>query len=532
MTQTLKIMKIYFVLFSLFYSAALLAQQFSTTIQSNVGLDPDIRNILPLSDGNVAVAFDYQLDTLSMPVAGVMMLDASGDLIWSKTLIIPNSNASCSFKLEETSAGDVLLFGLNSNSDSTTMNGFLANISSVGTINAYREYHSGSGIGGYSVNNMTLLPNDEVLLLINVFASSIILKTDLNGDIIWGKSATIDTLGNGKSPGYDAIQLSSGDILCTGKYNSNFTLIKYDNNGNTLWMRKTNIGDYVQVKSIIENSDGRVFAAGTTGDLNALSAMIMEIDPDNGDIQWLKKLNQTHPTNTFGMETLLDDNDGLLFSSSYFYPNLFGVENGTDPSHLMKLDYDGNVIQTTQLIDGLILRDYPTINKFGTSDYVYGAKIIDGVDTISVVHRVNDLMKVNCVRELDTNFTSVIYTDIVDSVANSFESSFTDQISPIVSMSDISMSQNILCEDIGFVENNEPDLISYFNQNEKTIHYQNVGEHYYESYVIVDLLGKKIKAGKINPIDGVIRLNHLPIGLYIFSATGIGSNSSLKFEVR
>ena len=85
-------------------SASLFAQDFALTYEP-VGVDGIVtmRDLATTSNGNLIVGYDY---TNGPPVSGIMLTEANGAVIWSKTLVVPESVAGCSFEVVENAEGN------------------------------------------------------------------------------------------------------------------------------------------------------------------------------------------------------------------------------------------------------------------------------------------------------------------------------------------------------------------------------------------------------------------------------------------
>ncbi|MBL6943346.1 MAG: SBBP repeat-containing protein [Bacteroidales bacterium] len=110
-----------------------------------------------------------------------------------------------------------------------------------------------------------------------------LVKYDSNGNVIWVKSAG----GNGEDEANSVAVDASGNIYVTGYFNSdtlrigniklvkiggiNFFLAKYDSNGNVLWAKSAGGASYNGVSSVTADESGNVYVVGYSQSWSTLS---------------------------------------------------------------------------------------------------------------------------------------------------------------------------------------------------------------------------------------------------------------------
>ncbi len=121
-----------------------------------------------------------------------MKLDADGNVTRANTLEIDDSEAGCTFEVLENSDGNYYLWGLSKELVTGNMRAILTEMTSEGEILWSKEYDFGWNVTyAYTVNKLYLLPSGEMQMMIAVFGNVIIMQTDADGNIIWGKQSSI-----------------------------------------------------------------------------------------------------------------------------------------------------------------------------------------------------------------------------------------------------------------------------------------------------------------------------------------------------
>lgn len=200
-----------------------------------------------------------------------------------------------------------------------------------------------------------------------------IVKYDASGNIIWAKSAggsnddrpfsiCCDPSGNIFIGGYFTGSITFDSITLGGTaFSADMFVAKYDFNGNILWARKATGSGDDEVKSIVADNAGNVYATGYfSGSSLSLGSVtltnsgvssdiaIIKYDPF-GNLIWAKNPSGNKADKAFGI-TL--DNSGNLYITGAFtsIPLNFGstsISNsviGYDEIFIAKLDSAGNAL--------------------------------------------------------------------------------------------------------------------------------------------------------------------------------------------
>lgn len=123
-------------------------------------------------------------------------------------------------------------------------------------------------------------------------ASSMLVKFDVNGNIIWYRDFT-------NVHSYeDMVEDAASDIYLVGNNGNKMLLSKLNVSGNILWTAAYSmspVSDYLFGKSIVESYDGKLILCGVASYLNGTKAKIVTVKADKtaGNILWASALSST-----------------------------------------------------------------------------------------------------------------------------------------------------------------------------------------------------------------------------------------------
>ncbi len=198
-----------------------------------------------------------------------------------------------------------------------------------------------------------------------------IVKYDVEGNVLWAKTADGSAVNSGSGVATDA----NGNILVTGEYYGSFItfgtdtltnpgganvyIVKYDNGGNILWA-KTAGGAYPDGggSGVATDSDGNIFVTGeyygsfitfgtdTLTNAGESDMFIVEYDA-GGNVLWAKSAGGIENDQGFGVAT---DSDGNIFVTGFIESDniTFGTDTltnaGSADIFIVKYDAGGNVL--------------------------------------------------------------------------------------------------------------------------------------------------------------------------------------------
>ena len=169
-----------------------------------------------------------------------------------------------------------------------------------------------------------------------------LLKTDVNGDLLWQK-----TFGGANSDrGFSIAQTADNGFIITGRktgYNSDWDvyLIKTDSNGNLLWEKTFGDSNFSnEGNSIIEDSDGNFVITGeTTPNDGSFTTDVLLIKTDPvGNLLWEKTFSWDNQD--YARSVIEDSNGNYVIVG---YTNITS-EAGRPDAYLIKTDKNGNLI--------------------------------------------------------------------------------------------------------------------------------------------------------------------------------------------
>lgn len=110
------------------------------------------------------------------------------------------------------------------------------------------------------------------------------IKYDADGNELWVERY------NGGTPFSIAVD-SSGNVYVTGQNGADIDTVKYDTNGNELWARRHDGGSLDQVHSIAVDSTGNAYVSGSTVYLLAFHYLTIKYDT-NGNELWVRSYRE------------------------------------------------------------------------------------------------------------------------------------------------------------------------------------------------------------------------------------------------
>jgi len=167
-----------------------------------------------------------------------------------------------------------------------------------------------------------------------------VIKLDANGNMVWEKTYG----GNDYDLAYSIQQTTDGGYIVAGWTNSfgagesDFYIIKPDENGNKVWEKTYGGNDYDLAYSIQQTTDGGYIVAGWTNSFGAGNWDIYVIKLDeNGNKVWEKTYGGGGDDLAYSIQQTTDG--GYIIAGG---TNSFGA--GDCDVYVLKLDEDGNMI--------------------------------------------------------------------------------------------------------------------------------------------------------------------------------------------
>ncbi len=163
-----------------------------------------------------------------------------------------------------------------------------------------------------------------------------LIRTDNNGDTLWTKLY----IGSRNEIGYSVHQTFDGGFIIAGKTNSygageeDFYLVKTDANGDSVWTRTFGGISFDEGQCMIQTSDSGYIVAGSTYSFGVGAADIYLVKTDAiGDTLWTKAIGDSASNYAYSIQQTFDG--GFIITGT----TLGSVSN----AYLMKTDSAGNI---------------------------------------------------------------------------------------------------------------------------------------------------------------------------------------------
>jgi len=182
-----------------------------------------------------------------------------------------------------------------------------------------------------------------------------LLKYSEDGNLLWNRKYESNST---NSNYFSSLVLDNNNgVFATGSTSdsiypqSDFLTIKYDTDGNTEWISRTNVDSTEFATSIVTDDFGNIFVSGYGSNPPNIKEMILIKYNSEGVLQWIRKFN------------------GLYVNSTkhYTFPNMLAIENGRNiiVNFITVNNYNVNEIATLKYNgDG----DLIWINKYSVDE--------------------------------------------------------------------------------------------------------------------------------------------------------------------
>lgn len=381
--------------------------------------------------------------------AQITKTDSEGNVLWSKAYGDVQCNTP--FGFSTTTDGVV---GCGAAIGSST-EGWIFNTNAEGRLLWSKQYSLAK-----TLHSVKPLHSGDGFVAVGSGSSISILKTDLNGNVIWFREFI--SLPGSKNA-YDVISLEDGSFVLTGQLYHNayggiadIFLLKVDASGNETWFKQYGFTFQDYGKCVQQAADGGFIIAGYTNSsgFGDWDAVLLKTDA-SGNLEWAKTYGKGWRDQA---EQVIVLEDGYCFTG-----NSYSFEN-VDSSYvyLVKTDLDGetscqyqdwNPLELSQSYESAVVN--LSVSDFGT-----------------------------------------------DSLANSFSSGLQLRESDICNPNHISEIESV---DIRIYPNPTSDYLTVSGLSETT------------SITIADIRGRELTTVSINYDTPVLNLSSFESGVYILS---------------
>ena len=324
------------------------------------------KSVVETSDKGI-VAVGYSLSTNAGFVnkggydAIIVKYDREGNQQWVKNF--GGSGADSFYSVIETSDGGIVTVG----SSASTNAGFSNKGNADAIVVKYDKdgnqlWVKNFGGSGNDVFNSIIEISDGELVIVGGSNSTnagftgrgsfdgIITKYDGDGNQLWIKNFG----GSGNDEFYSVIETSDGGIIAVGcsystnagfnsKGNMDGIIVKYDDNGNQLWVKNFGGSDDDNFDSVIETSDGGIVTVGSSASTNAgfsnkgnADAIVVKYDKDGNQL-WVKNFGGSGGDYFY---SVIETSDGGII--------IIGRSDSTDIGFTNRGNYDGIIVKYNQ----------------------------------------------------------------------------------------------------------------------------------------------------------------------------------------
>lgn len=239
--------------------------------------------------------------------------------------------------------GDLFVAGYSAPAQHGMKDFLVINIQPSGNIGWQKCY---GGSENDFARGIYLTPEHDLLICGTTFSFGageddiLLLKTDVNGNLIWQKTFG----GSASETGQKVLQSGDGNYLVLGTTgsigagNRDVLLIKTDTNGNQLWEKTYGTSGYQCASDIIETNENELMILGS-GDIHGvdfLDIYLVKTDADGNQI-WAKEFNCASDYYDYG-RTICQMTDGnFMVCSMVKYPG-----SRQNDVYLLIIDTEGN----------------------------------------------------------------------------------------------------------------------------------------------------------------------------------------------
>jgi hypothetical protein len=136
---------------------------------------------------------------------------------------------------------------------------------------------------------------------------------------------------------------SDSNLIICGTYNYNFCILKLTKNGNLIWRKDLNVGEFSDASGIVETEDHNFLICGRTLRNHSISltdAILIKINSE-GDTLWTKTYGYQY--DDYGMQIIRTKDENYLISG---YTES-GAKDGLPDIYLIKVNPNGDTLWTS-----------------------------------------------------------------------------------------------------------------------------------------------------------------------------------------
>jgi hypothetical protein len=422
-------------------------------------------------------------------------IDQSGTILWSKSIGDLNLNSSHQiYSVGENSDGTFWVFGVYQDPN-YQVRYFLSQFSATGTL-IWDKYYFVTDEYAYASPQCKKLSTGEFMIILSVSSHMQMLKTNANGDLLWGKTYVLDE-DEPKHPGFAGTETGDGGYVLTGKRGSDICVINIDASGTTRWSM-TFTDQYNQPRSITALQDGNFVIAGWY-DVNGYVAKISS----TGSLMWMKTyINSSSNTPVPPFAEVKEYPNGDLFVSS--------MEMGGNC--IMRLFPNGEPLFFSQPLD---------ISEM----YTYGiAKMTDDQGTAILttntqsmnsfkITKLDAFFNASCGYQSGMITSTTVNIPLVNQTTPVTEGNDGVQSTGVMIVSPITLIKSDPCQALSITETTTESISVYPNPVQSGTNITFMANN--ESWTLLDMQGRMVKNGTASNGITAIETENIAKGMYI-----------------
>jgi uncharacterized delta-60 repeat protein len=240
------------------------------------------------TSGNIYVS-GYTTSTITNRDIVIYKFSSDGNILWNKNY---DSSGPLDIGMGITSDkyGNVYVTGQVFNSSNFTWDIVTLKYNPSGNLLWQKKYDGGSSEGGFGI---VVEPEDNSVYVAGTSSRGInsddiiVIKYDNNGNTVW-----VSTYNAGiKDHAYSIALDKENNIYVCGyvlKNTYDYIVIKYDRNGNKLWERIYDSGEHDNAIGIVCDSENNVYVAGQSYNGTNYDFLVIKYNT-NGNLVWVKR---------------------------------------------------------------------------------------------------------------------------------------------------------------------------------------------------------------------------------------------------
>jgi hypothetical protein len=299
----------------------------------------------------------------------VSKMNSAGVLQWNKLISVTATSNEDVYCIQQTSDGGYVLSGVSNNHIVVVKLDASGNILWTKTINSggseYGYSISQTSDGGYIIGGIVLGSGQSIY----------VVKLDPSGNLQWTKSFGASGTNN---DAFSIQQTSDGGYILGGDRSSGSPfyyqvhVMKLDASGNLQWSKEIggSGGGYESCKSIRQTSDGGYVISGSTDSYGAGGTDVYVIKLDgSGNIQWTKTIGSSATEDSYAIQ---QTSDGGYIVGGSTSPSF----NNAD-IYVVKLNSAGNLQWTRAIGSSTVSEACKSIQQTSDGGYIIGGSALN-----------------------------------------------------------------------------------------------------------------------------------------------------------